>query len=150
MSGEKSIEEETLNKMFVELRMLEGTSNMLQSRLNVVETALNDLATANISLEGIKSNPVGSEVLVPAGGGSFIRTKLSDVKKVIMGIGAGVCIEKPIEETLNDIKSRQTELTEARSSLQKQLSQTLTNLNALRNQLSEILSKRPGNTQAVI
>lgn len=150
MSGKKSIQEETLNKMFAELRMLEGTSNMLQSRLNVVENALDDLATGNISLEGIKSNPVGSEVLVPTGGGSFIRTKLSDAKKVIMGIGAGVCIEKTIEESLNDIKSRQTELTEARSSLQKQLSQTVTNLNALRNQLSEILNKRPGNTQAAI
>jgi len=140
-------EEETLNRTFIELRILEGTANVIQSRLNVVDAALSDIAIANISLEGIRNIPVGSEALVPAGAGSFIRTKLSDVEKVIVGVGAGVCIEKTIEESLDDLKSRQSELEEARSSLQKQLSQTLTNLNNKRNQLGEILSKRTGSAQ---
>lgn len=148
MSEKISKEEETANQAIIELRILEGNANLLQSRLNAVETALSDIAIANISLQEIKNTRVDSELLVPAGAGSFIQAKLSDVDKVIMGVGAGVCIEKTIEDSLNDLKSRQSELEETRSSLQTQLSQTIANLKNRRNQVSEILSKRQRSAQA--
>ncbi len=135
-------EEEILRRLLTELKVLEGTVNIIQSRLNVVDAALADLATANLSLEGVKNNSSGSEILVPLGGGSFIRAKLSDVEKVIIGVGAGVCIDKKLEESLEDLKNRQDELEKARNSLEQQLNQTINNLNIKRNQIAEILKER--------
>lgn len=135
-------EEEILRRLLTELKVLEGTVNIIQSRLNVVDAALADLATANLSLEGVKNNSSGSEILVPVGGGSFIRAKLSDVEKVIIGVGAGVCIDKKLEESLEDLKNRQDELEKARNSLEQQLNQTINNLNIKRNQIAEILKER--------
>lgn len=135
-------EEEILRRLLTELKVLEGSVNIIQSRLNIVDAALADLATANLSLEGVKNNSSGSEILVPVGGGSFIRAKLSDVEKVIIGVGAGVCIDKKLEESLEDLKNRQDELEKARNSLEQQLNQTINNLNIKRNQIAEILKER--------
>ena len=141
MSEERN-DEETLRKFLTELKVLEGTANIIQSRLNVIDAALVDITTANLSIEGLKNNTSGSEILVPVGGGSFIRAKLSDVEKVIVGVGADVCIEKTIEESVDDFKNRQSDLEKARASLEQQLTQTLNNLNVRRNQVAEILKKR--------
>lgn len=139
-------DEETLRKFLTELKVLEGTANMIQSRLNIVDAALMDITTANLSIEGIKNNTSGSEILVPVGGGSFIRAKLSDVEKVIVGVGAGVCIEKTVAESLEDFKNRQSDLEKARESLTQQLTQTINNLNERRSQVTEILKKRETGT----
>jgi prefoldin alpha subunit len=139
---EERNDEETLRKFLTELKVLEGTANIIQSRLNVIDAALVDITTANLSIEGLKNNTSGSEILVPVGGGSFIRAKLSDVEKVIVGVGADVCIEKTIEESVDDFKNRQSDLEKARAALEQQLTQTLNNLNVRRNQVAEILKKR--------
>ena len=103
-------DEETVRKMLVELRVLEGSANLMRSRLSVVDNALNEIVIANLSLDGAKNNSLNTEVLVPAGAGSFIRAKLTDVNKVIIGIGAGVSIERSIEDSIIDLKNRQNEL----------------------------------------
>lgn len=138
-------DEETMRKFLADLKILEGAANIIQSRLNIVNAALADIATANLSIEGIENNKSGSEILVPVGGGSFIRAKLSDVEKIIMGVGAGVHIEKTIVESLEDLKNRQTDLEKARASLEQQLTQTVNNINIRRSQISEILKKREVN-----
>jgi prefoldin alpha subunit len=138
-------DEETVRKFLADLKILEGTANIIQSRLNVVNAALTDIATANLSIKGIENNESGLEILVPVGGGSFIRAKLSDVEKIIMGVGSGVHIEKTIVESLEDLKNRQADLEKARTSLEQQLTQTLNNINMRRGQISEILKKREVN-----
>ena len=138
-------DEETVRKMLVELRVLEGSANLMRSRLSVVDNALNEIVIANLSLDGAKNNSLNTDVLVPAGAGSFIRAKLTDINKVIIGIGAGVSIERSIEDSIIDLKNRQNELEKVKSSLQKQLTQTLRDLDLSRNQVTEIMQKREGN-----
>ena len=135
-------DEETLRKFLTELKALKGTANIIQSRLNMVDAALMDITTANLSIEGIKNNTSGSEILVPVGGGSFIRAKLSDVEKVIVGVGADICIEKTVAESVEDFNNRQSDLEKAKASLEQQLTQTMNNLNVRRGQMTEILKKR--------
>lgn len=135
-------DEETARKFLTELKVLEGTANIIQSRLNMVDAALVDITTANLSIEGIKNNTSGSEILVPVGGGSFIRAKLSDVEKVIVGVGADICIEKTVAESVEDFKNRQSDLEKAKAALEQQLTQTMNNLNIRRGQMAEILKKR--------
>ncbi len=135
-------DEEYLRGTIVELRVLEGSVNLIQSRLNIIDNAIDEISIANTSLDGIKNSSKGSEVLVPAGASSFVRATLSDVKKVIMGVGAGVSIEKTIDNSITDLKNRQEELEKIKSSLQTQLSQALKDLDSKRNQVSEVLRKR--------
>lgn len=135
-------DEETLKKLLVEIRMMEGSANLIQSRLRIVGSALEETSIAMNTLEGVKGCPKGTEVLVPVGAGSFICAELSDVEKAITGVGAGVCIEKSIESSTTDLKERQAELEKLSASLRQQLEQLLASIENTKNNLSRMIEQQ--------
>jgi prefoldin alpha subunit len=140
-------DEETLKKLLVEIRMMEGSANLIQSRLRIVSSALEETAIAMNALEGVKGCPKGTEVLVPVGAGSFICAELSDVEKAITGVGAGVCIEKSIESSTTDLKERQAELEKLSASLRQQLEQLLASIENTKKNLSRMIEQQQGTPQ---
>ncbi|NIP67483.1 prefoldin subunit alpha, partial [Candidatus Bathyarchaeota archaeon] len=83
-----SSEEENFRRLAVELRILEGTAEALQSRINLLNGALSEMRVANRTLEGMKEEEEGAPLFVPIGGGSFIKAKLESAEQVIVGLGA--------------------------------------------------------------
>ena len=47
--------EEELRKLLVEIRMMEGSANLIQARLKVVTAALEETMIATRALEGVKN-----------------------------------------------------------------------------------------------
>lgn len=135
-------DEETIKKLLVEIRMMEGSTNLIQSRLRIVSSALEETAIAMNTLGGVKGCPKGTEVLVPVGAGSFLRAELTDVEKAIIGVGAGVCIERSIESSTTDLKERQAELEKLSGSLRQQLEQLLVSIENSKNNLSRMIEQQ--------
>ena len=121
--------EEELRKLSVEMRILEQTAETLQSRINMVNAAITDLTYASKTLEGLEKEKEKSELLIPIGGSSYIRAKLENPDKVIVGMGAGVSVEKTLQEAKEILKKRMDDLEKARASLQQQFSQVATRMN---------------------
>ncbi len=115
--------EETLRRLVVELRLLEGTANTLQSRLNFVNAILTELNYAKMTLEGLEKEKKNVPLFVPIGGGSYIRAKLESAEKVIVGMGAGVSVEKSLSEAKETVGNRIAQLGKTRGTLQQQLTQ---------------------------
>lgn len=115
--------EETLRRLVVELRLLEGTANTLQSRLNFVNAILTELNYAKMTLEGLEKEKKDVPLFVPIGGGSYIRAKLESAEKIIVGMGAGVSVEKSMSEAKETVGNRIAQLEKTRRSLQQQLTQ---------------------------
>lgn len=113
--------EEEIRKISVELRLLEQTAEALQSRLNMLNAVATDLTYANIALESLEKEKENSELLVPIGGTSYIRAKLDNPDKIIVGIGAEVSVEKTRQEAKDVIKKRLEDLEKARTATQQQL-----------------------------
>jgi prefoldin alpha subunit len=95
-----------LRKLSVELRYLEQTAEALQQRISMVNAALTDLTYANATLDGIEKEKDNVEMLVPIGGSSYVKAKLADTNKIIVGIGSGVSIEKTLADAKADLKER--------------------------------------------
>jgi len=130
--------EEEMRRLLVELRILESTAEALQSRINLVDAAFAELNMAKRTLEGMgKENPE-APVFVPIGGGSYIKAKLTDMNKVVYGIGAGIAVEKSLEEAKNGVDERISELERTRRSLEQQLSQVIRRIQENRNRLQEL------------
>jgi prefoldin alpha subunit len=142
--------DQTLRELLVEQRLLEGTARIYQARLEMVNASLTDIYVANQTLEGIKGKPKGSETLAPIGAGSFVKTELADTEKIIIGIGAGVAVEKSVDDSIFELKNRQAELERIRTSLQQQLTQVATKLEEDRSRISELVRKKGGETVEVI
>ncbi len=143
-------EEEKLRQGLVQLRIYEGSAQALQARLEIVSAAMNEFASASSTLEGVKTQQPEAETLIPVGGGSFVRARLGDVTKIVMGVGAGVAIEKPIEESIAEIKSRLADLEKARTSLQQQLTQIAMKIEEERERVGEIVKKSGGDSVTIL
>lgn len=135
--------EEELRRLMMEIRILEGSVNTIQSRLRVVNAALEDTMGAMKTLESVKDEQKGTEMLVPVGAGSLLKVEITDVEKTVLGVGAGVCIEKSIESSLKDLNERQEELEKLSNSQQQQLAQLLTRIESSKNRLAGMIEETP-------
>jgi prefoldin alpha subunit len=140
-------EEDIIRQLAAEIRILEGSASALQSRLEIVRAAINEVTLAHNTLEGLKKLQDGDAALVPVGAGSYVRMKISDSKKLVMGIGAGTAMEKDVESSVEELKGRIQELDKARTSIQQQLDQTLGRYQQDREALEELLRRRGGAAQ---
>ena len=147
MSTPQVKEDEIVRQLATEIRILEGSAATLQSRLDIVRTASNEVALARATLEGLMKLQDGDDTLVPVGAGSYIRMKIADSKKLVMGIGAGTAIEKDVPGSIEELKGRVQELDKARNSIQQQLGQTLARYDQDREALDQLLRKRGASPQ---
>ena len=136
-----SADEEQLRRLIVELRILEGTIESLRSRINLVNATLNDLNLANTTLGGIEKEKTNASTFVPIGGGSYVKAKLESTDKIIYGVGAGVAIEKTIEEVKESISNRISQLSRTRRSLEQQLSQVISKMGEDQERFRELTAK---------
>ena len=125
----------------MEMRYLEQTAETLQQRIGMINAAMTDLSYANLTLESMENEKENSELLVPIGGSSYIKVKLASNDKVIVGMGAGVSIEKTLPEAKAIVKERLDELERTMNSAQQQFSQVAQRINAGRSQLQSLLAK---------
>ena len=142
MASSQVKEEDVVRQLASEIRILEGSIGVLQSRLDIVRAAINEVTLAYNTLEGMKKLQNGESTLVPVGAGSYIRMQVADSKKLVMGIGAGVAIEKDVEGSVEELKSRLQDLDKARTSIQQQLDQTATRYQQDREALEDLLQRQ--------
>jgi len=132
--------EEELRKLSVEIRILEETAEAIQARINMVNAVITDLNYASMTLEGLEKEKENAELLIPIGGNSYIKAKLEKPDKVTVGIGAGVSVEKTLQEAKEIIKKRLEELEKSRISLQQQLSQVVNRISEDRERFEKLVA----------
>ena len=133
-----SSEEERMNRLVLESRMLESTYNELTNRQGMLERMLIE---SRASLETMKE--VGSaksdEVLVPVGAGILLRGSPPRTDKVLVSIGANVVVEKS--------KADAEKMLEERS---KELEETIVTILSQRNQIAQRLDSDRRALQAFV
>jgi len=134
--------EEELRKLSIELRYLEQTAETLQHRITMVNTAIADLTYANETLDNMEKEKENAEMLVPIGSSSYVKVKLSDANKVIVGLGSGVSIEKTLPEAKVVLKERLDELEKTMNAAQQQFSQVAERINTGRSRLESMLTNK--------
>ena len=140
--------EDELRQLAVEVQVLEQTAATLQERMHMVNAIITDLSISSLALEGIGKEKEGSEILVPIGASSYVRAKLGLIDKVIVGVGAGVSVEKSVDEAKEIVKQRLEELQKTRVSIQQQFSQVAERINSDRQRFDELAAElRQGKPQ---
>lgn len=136
----KRTDEEELRRLSVEMRYLEQTAENLQQRISMLNAAMTDLTYASLTLDGVEKEKDSAELLVPIGGGSYVKAKLANSDKVIVGMGAGVSIEKSVSEAKAVLKERLDELGKSAVAAQQQFGQIAERITSGRNRLETLLS----------
>jgi len=144
-----SSDEEAFRRLLTELRLLESTAEALQNRINLVNAAMTELAFSSATIEGLEKENKGAPLLVPIGGGSFIKAEVATTETMVVGMGASVSVEKSREEAKQIVEKRIAELEKSRNTLQQQLSQVIEQMRAKRQELDEISLRLSSRRQAI-
>ena len=127
--------------MAFESRYLEETVNEIQNRINMTNSAITELRVSSLTLEGLEKEKKGSQLFVPIGGGSYVKAKLVTAKKVVVGIGADVAVERTLKETKEELKARIAELEKTKEALGQQFNQVIGRMQENRGKMEEVTAK---------
>ena len=105
--------EEDLSKAIAELQALERIVSELQNRATALRALLTEYDGAIALLEELKNRKTGLNILIPIGGGNFLRAEIKDVEEVHVSLGAGVIIRQPLKESYDIIKRRRDQISTA-------------------------------------
>ena len=139
-----SNDEEELRRLSVELRFYEQAAEAMQSRLNMIGAVITDLTYAGVTLNALEKEKEGSELLVPVGGNSYVKVRLENTDKLIVGMGAGVSVEKTLPESKEIVKKRQEDLEKTRMSMQQQFVQVVERTKGLREKIESLVEEMRG------
>jgi len=120
--------EKQLRRLVTEMRMMEGSVDVLNQRLQLLTSSISDLRLAQGSLRDLKGIESGNPLLVPVGGGVFMDAQLGDISKVVVGVGADVSVEMEYKKAVEDIGERLQKMEQAQGAVQQQLGQILAQL----------------------
>ena len=138
-----------LEKLIYELQYLRGAAQNIQQRIGLINATIAETQVAISTLEGINNEESGSSMLMPIGGGSYVRAKLDDSEKLIVGIGADVAVEKTVAETKEEFQSRILEFEKARASLKQQLDNISANMNGIQREAQKLAQQTRGEAKNV-
>lgn len=134
-------EEETINALVVETRVLESTYNEFTARQNLLERALLESRAALDAIKGLSEQPT-SEILTQIGGGAMLRSPPPSTDNVMVSIGSGVVLEKPREEAIALLEERARDVEKSVVSLIGQRNEIAERLNSDRQALNSLLSRQ--------
>lgn len=109
MSDEKFTQQQ-LQEMAARHQQYQYQAESIAQQMNMLKMTLKDLETALTTIAALKDVPAGKEMLVPVGFGSFVNATLVTPDKVVIGIGAGVSVEKTTDDAKVILEKRQDEL----------------------------------------
>ncbi len=107
----------------------------------MTNSAITELRVSSMTLEGLEKEKKGAQLFVPIGGGSYVKAKLETSKKVVVGIGADVAVEKTVKEAKVELEARIAELERTREALGQQFNQVVGRIQENRNIMEEVTAK---------
>ena len=85
----------------------------LSRQVQVLRVSLDEVNLAAESLRAFKDAKEGDEILVPVGASTFIPVQVTGNRKVIVGIGSNISVEKDVAESVDYMNANGTEINEA-------------------------------------
>jgi prefoldin alpha subunit len=137
LSGDPSGSEEELRRLVLAYQQYQNQADAIVRQLSITQLTAEGLERAAKAVDALGSASEGEEMLVQIGSGSFVYARLASTDKVVLNIGAGVSIEKTAADAKEDLKIRQTEVTEGL----KKLSEMLSRIDQEMQRIQAILTK---------
>ncbi len=114
--------EEEVRRLLMVYQQYQAEAEAIVRQLGLFQLSVEGCEKALKAVEAMETAEEGQEMLVPIGQDSFVHAKLATKDKVIVGVGAGVSIEKSASEAKESLNKRKAQLSEASAKLNQTLS----------------------------
>jgi prefoldin alpha subunit len=128
--------ESKYQELLSELRVSEDQLNDTQSRIEIISAQIQEHVNAGATMNSLKDE-AGHEALIPIGAQVYVQGSVSDTSKVLIGLGAGISVEKTVEQANAELQSRVANLQKILVSLRDEYTKVAEKVSGLRAQLGE-------------
>ncbi len=128
MSSNKNLSNEDIQKLSTQFQQLQYKADALSQQLNMISASIVESEKAFNSIEEFEGVADGHEIMIPIGMGTNIMAKLSKPDTVIMEIGAGISMEKDLDDAKKSLEIKKEELTKFHQNTQNNLNQIVTKM----------------------
>jgi prefoldin alpha subunit len=128
--------ESKYQQLLSELRSSEDQLNDVQSRVEIISAQIQEHINAGATMNNLRDE-AGHEALIPIGAQIYIRGSISDTSKVLIGLGAGISVEKTVEQANADLQSRVANMQKIIGSLRDEYAKLAEKVSSLRAQLGD-------------
>jgi len=114
-----------VSELIYKLRLYESQAKVISDQLNLIELKINELTNAREFIENLKNMEEGHEVLLPIGGGIYIKARLADNSKVMMDLGANVIVLDSVDKIRGMVEEDIKKLNDSKNNLENQLNKII-------------------------
>jgi prefoldin alpha subunit len=99
-------EEEEITRNLTLIEYYKQQLESIDMQLQYLQSTLADYQRAKMTVEQLHAVDENSELLIPVGAGTFINGSLKNASNVLIGVGAGIVIEKTVDEAVLKLEER--------------------------------------------
>ena len=135
--------EEEIQKKYAEIQILNQNFQQIQEQISLLNNQLEVLIKVDETLDSVKEVKEKTSILVPIGGGIFMRADVSKETVFLVNVGGDVLLKKSFDESKNVVKEQTKEV----SRIIGQLETNLQVLSERSQEIQEGLSKHLSNLE---
>lgn len=114
---------EELHKKSMQLQILQASMQVIREREHALLLKMEEMENTKETINEMKSVKNGSGMLIPLGSGNFVQGSMSDMEKILVGVGGGIAIKKSPEDATRFLETRIAEVKSALIELNNQMVQ---------------------------
>ena len=128
MASNKKLTEQDIRNIAMQHQQMQYQAEGLMQQVNMVGLSIDESYSAINSIKELEGMEDGHEIMVPIGSNTNVRANLVKPDGVIIEIGAGISIEKKLEDAKKSLEKQNNELTQYQQNLQKTLNEMISKM----------------------
>ena len=141
---DKMEKQKELQKLFMESEAYRKQLEELMAQLQFIGGRKQEIDSTIEAIDSLADVKSGSEILVPVGLDVFIRAEIKDTDNFIVGVGAGVSVEKKPVDAKKIMHIKADKLAETEKNIQQALSEVNSKLVLLDSESKKLMAQIQG------
>lgn len=108
-----------LQEKYVLYQLLNQNLEALKQQMEAIEEQSQEVSSTLSSIGDIHKIAKNNEVFIPIGSGCYGKGELTDSKSVVVNVGAGILVEKKIEDAKKFLDNRSEDIGKAKKEIQE-------------------------------
>lgn len=117
------INEQDPRALVMQHRELQKRAEMIQQQMTMVKISADDCNKVLTTIEELVNVEEGTEMMFPIGSGSFVYANIARADRIVVDIGSGVSVERPLKDAKEIMEKRKADLEKAYENMNASLAQ---------------------------
>jgi len=133
--------EEEVQQRYAELELINQSFQQMQQQISLMNQQLQTLNKVNEALDAVKDVDGKSNVLVPLGGGVFVKSEIDKNSEFMVNVGSNVVVSKDYDNSKEIIKKQIEEVSQVMVTLEANMEELSSRAQGIQEELSKGISE---------